>query len=130
MTKVYAELNIANTSRNLYQECSEFISLINWKYEIILVGDKKRNGKTSDMSVLSFVSQHFETPYIEDVSNILCDTLEPIAHELSAFIQENHCKIWIYFVISLGDEGVGITINKRLLKLATILQSPIHFDGL
>ena len=130
MTKVYAELNIANTSRNLYQECSEFISLINWKYEIILVGDKKRNGKTSDMSVLSFVSQHFETPYIEDVSNILCDTLEPIAHELSAFIQENHCKIWIYFVISLGEEGVAITINERLLKLATVLQSPIHFDGL
>ena len=130
MTKVYAELNIANTSRNLYQECSEFISLINWKYEIILVGDKKRNGKISDMSVLSFVSQHFETPYIEDVSNILCDTLEPIAHELSAFIQENHCKIWIYFVISLGEEGVAITINERLLKLATVLQSPIHFDGL
>ena len=130
MTKVYAELNIANTSRNLYQECNEFISLINWKYEIILVGDKKRNGKTSDMSVLSFVSQHFETPYIEDVSNILCDTLEPIAHELSAFIQENHCKIWIYFVISLGEEGVAITINERLLKLATVLQSPIHFDGL
>ena len=130
MTKVYAELNIANTSRNLYQECSEFISLINWQYEIILMGDKKRNGKTSDMSVLSFVSQHFETPYIEDVSNILCDTLEPIAHELSAFIQENHCKIWIYFVISLGEEGVAITINERLLKLATVLQSPIHFDGL
>ena len=130
MTKIYAELNIANTSRNLYQECSKFITLINWKHKIILIGDKKRNGKISDMSVLSFVSQRFETPYIEDVSNILCDTLEPIANDLSAFIQENHCKIWIYFVISLGDEGVGITINKRLLKLATILQSPIHFDGL
>ena len=130
MTKVYAELNIANTSRNLYQECSKFITLINWQYEIILMGDKKRNGKTSDMSVLSFVSQHFETPYIEDVSNILCDTLEPFANDLSAFIQENHCKIWIYFVISLGEEGVAITINERLLKLATVLQSPIHFDGL
>ena len=130
MTNIYAELNIANTSRNLYQECSKFIALINWKHKIILIGDKKRNGKISDMSVLSFVSQHFETPYIEDVSNILCDTLEPIANDLSAFIQENHCKIWIYFVISLGDEGVGITINKRLLKLATVLQSPIHFDGL
>ena len=89
MTNIYAELNIANTSRNLYQECSKFITLINWKHKIILIGDKKRNGKISDMSVLSFVSQHFE-------------------NDLSAFIQENHCKIWIYFVIS-GLKGQTIS---------------------
>lgn len=130
MTKIYAEIGISSNDNKLNIKCDRFIKTIGWRYNSIFVGDKKRNGLISETSELRIKSQHFETPYIEDVSNILCDTLEPIANDLSAFIQENHCKIWIYFVISLGDEGVGITINKRLLKLATILQSPIHFDGL
>jgi len=130
MTKVYAEIGISSNDNTLNVKCNKFINAIDWRHTIILVGDKKRNGLVSDTSELRIKSPYFETPYIEDVSNILCDTLEPIAHELSAFIQENHCKIWIYFVISLGEEGVAITINERLLKLATVLQSPIHFDGL
>ena len=130
MTKVYAEIGISSNDNTLNVKCSKVINAIDWRHTIILVGDKKRNGLVSDTSELRIKSPYYETPYIEDVSNILCDTLEPIANDLSAFIQENHCKIWIYFVISLGDEGVGITINERLLKLATVLQSPIHFDGL
>lgn len=130
MTKIYAELCISNKSKKLLDELSK-LTKKNYCQEIsLIIGDKKKNSEVAEFSKWVYESEIIETPYVEDVSNILCDTFESSISELVEFIKTNNCKAIIWFIISLGEEGVGIKINKKLLNFAQLLNCEICFDGL
>ncbi len=83
------------------------------------------------------VTMEYQTPssevvYLEEKSGELCDKLEPFAKDFQAFFQKESDKIiykCICFVRTTYEEEPVIKIDKRLLKLAYMLQTEIDFDG-
>lgn len=124
MTEIYGEFSIELYNKNLEKQVNEIMQLlgkINVKYS-------KR-----DTVIFNYNTSKIATPYINEVSDILCEKLEPFVDTFANFYQENKdkCYMDICFVISdLGEEGVSININQRLLKLAVGLNVEIQFDGL
>lgn len=124
MTKIYGEFGIEIYDKCLVKQSSEIMSLLG-KIDI-------KNTRKNTV-IFDYNTEIITTPFIEEVSDILCEKLEPFVEKFANFYSQNKdkCYMEICFVISdLGEEGISIEINHRLLKLATTLGVKICFDGL
>jgi hypothetical protein len=81
-------------------------------------------------SVISSFTQVFKTPYVECVSNEFYDKLELFIDDLYALFKNSASIInkEIYFVILLGKQGVGITIDEPLIKIVDKLGLEINLS--
>ncbi len=126
MVGVFAEfgIEIPKESRSVIKECVDLMLQLGGDIRII----EKRMVDT--VSVI-YKTRCSNVDYLEEKSEELCDKLEPFAKDFQAFFQKESDKIiykCIFFVRTTFKENPVIKINKRLLKLAYMLQTEIHFD--
>ncbi len=111
---------------------TEFLSVINESVELMQrLGDVNITKTRIDTVAVSFGTPCSDVEDLEEKSKELCDKLEPFAKDFQAFFQKESDKMYkcIFFVkTSDGDDPV-MKIDKRLLKLAYMLEAEIHFDG-
>lgn len=123
MAAVYAEFG--------FEVSDKFFSVINEGIELMQQIGEIHTKKTKRGTVIV----DYETPCsdvvsIEEKSEELCDKLEPFSKSIQTFFQKEADKIYksICFVKTSSGENPVITINKRLLNLAYMLQTEINFD--
>lgn len=122
MSEIYGEFGIEIYDTNLKLRVERIMRQI---AEINIMETKR------DTIIFDYVTPIVREPYIEIVSDILCNKLEPFIEILSDFysIYKEKCYMGICFVVNSDKNGVVIKINERLLKLATALGVEIQFDG-
>ena len=124
MTEIYGEFGIELYDKKLEEQVKKLMQLL---------GEAKIRHTRRDSVVFDYQTPKMTTPYINEVSDVLCEKIEPFVPVFVNFYQ-NHkdkCDMNIYFVIyELGEEGVSIIINHQLLNLAMALGVEIQFDGL
>lgn len=124
MTEIFCDFGIELYDENFENQINEIMQLLG-KVDI---KHTKRNSL-----IFSYNTFTIATPNVDEVSDILCEKLEPFADEFANFYAKNKdkCYMGICFVVSdLGEEGIAIIINQRLLNLAVKLGVEIQFDGL
>ena len=123
-TEIYGEISIDVYDKNLEYQANKLINLLG----NTMVLNTQRNSV-----IFYYATPKITTPNVDEVSDILCEKLEPFADKFANFYAQNKdkCYMHIYFVTSdLGEEGIAIIINQRLLNLAVKLGVEIQFDGL
>ena len=124
MTEIYCEFGIELYDKKLEKQVDKIMQLL---------GEVKLRHTRRDSVVFYYKTPKITTPYINEVSDFLCEKLEPFVPIFADFYQnyKEKCDMNLYFVIyELGEEGVSIIINHRLLNLAMALGVEIQFDGL
>lgn len=123
-TEIYGEIAIDVYDKSIEYQANKLMDLLG--NTVIL--NTKRNSV-----IFYYKTGKIATPNVDEVSDILCEKLESFADEFANFYAKNKdkCYMGICFIISdLGEEGVSIIINQRLLNLAVKLGVEIQFDGL
>ena len=124
ITKIYGEFSIDIYDKSIEYQAKKTISLLN---DVNIRNTKKG-------SVLcKYETPTITTTNVDEVSDILCEKLEPFADEFANFYAKNKdkCYMGICFVVYMSEEdGISIIINQRLLNLAVKLGVEIQFDGL
>ena len=124
MTEIYCNFGIELYDRKIEGQVHAIMQIL---------GEVDVRHTRRDTVIFNYNTPLIATPYVNEVSDILCDKLEPFASIFGDFYQGNKekCYMGLCFVISeLGDEGISIFINQRLIKLAMELGVEIQFDGL
>lgn len=118
-TEIYAEFRIEVNDKQLENRIIKIMK------QIGTINVQKTKLQTS---LISSFTQVFKTPYVECVSNEFCDKLEPFIDDLCALFKNSVSIInkEIYFVILLGKQGVGITIDEPLIKIVDKLGLEIN----
>ncbi len=125
MVGVFAEfgIEIPKESRSVIKECVDLMLQLGGELYIT----ETRCGTVS----IDYQTPSSEVVYLKEKSEELCDKLEPFAKDFQAFFQKESDKIiykCIFFVRTTFEENPVIKIDKRLLNLAYMLQTEIHFD--
>ena len=120
-TEIYAEFRIEVNDKQLENRIIKIMK------QIGTINVQKTKLQTS---VISSFTQVFKTPYVECVSNEFCDKLELFIDDLYALFKNSVSIInkEIYFVILLGKQGVGITIDEPLIKIVDKLGLEINLS--
>ena len=124
ITKIYGEFSIDVYDKSIEHQTKKIISLL---------GDVNIRNTKKGSILCEYETPTIATPNVDEVSDILCEKLEPFVNEFAHFYAQNKdkCYMTICFVVYLSEEeGISIIINQRLLKLATALGVEIQFDGL
>ena len=122
-TEIYGEFGIEIYDKSLVKRVSELMSLL---------GDVDIKNTRRNTVIFNYNTEKIATPCVDEISNILCEKLEPFVEKFADFYSQNKdkCYMGICFVIYFGENGISIIVNQRLLKLAMKLGVEIEFDGL
>ena len=124
MTEIYGNFGIELNDKSFEKQVADIIQSL---------GEIGVKHTRRDTIVFNYNTPTFTTPYITEVSDALCEKIEPFVDVFADFYQKHKekCYMNLCFVVSeLGEEGISIIINHRLLRLAFELGVDIHFDGL
>ena len=124
MTAIYGEFGIEIYDKSLVKQTRDLMSLL---------GDVYIKNTIRNTVIFDYNTDKITTPNVNEVSDILCEKLEPFSEQFAHFYAQHKdkCYMGICFVVDLSEkDGISITINQRLLKLAMKLGVEIEFDGL
>lgn len=127
-SKIYSEISFYGKNDSFIDDLNNIIKVKPTKTGKI--GEVLKSKIVRDENLWEFKTKTIKTYDLSDVSNELCNFFYDKKDELRKYVIKNNCDVRIYFVLDIGEDGICLDIDKKIMEFALTINAKIYFDGL